>query len=197
MALLEVGKLYGPHFFVAVKVNRCLRRSTILDAANIEQTVEALGFEVVQMERGGGRRRPLLRLRIDRPAPSSGRSGVTIDDCAAVMRALRGVLDSGDGSGEDWVLEVSSPGVDRPLVKAADYARFAGSRVRVKGFARLAARSRRLDGTLLGLAVDSGEAFMLEIEGDRVEIPLGAVASARLVYDWDAAAGDAGDRGKR
>ncbi|WP_419937690.1 ribosome maturation factor RimP [Candidatus Palauibacter sp.] len=159
----------------------------MLDSADIERAVEALGFEVVQMERGGGRRRPLLRLRIDRSGPSSARSGVTVDDCVAVTRELRGALE--DGAAEDWVLEVSSPGVDRPLVKAADYDRFAGSRVRVRGYGPLADRGRKLEGTLLGTVDGLPGTFALEIEGDRVEIPLELVASARLVYDWDAAGG--------
>ncbi|MDE2721075.1 ribosome maturation factor RimP [Candidatus Palauibacter polyketidifaciens] len=162
----------------------------MLDSADIERAVEALGFEVVQMERGGGRRRPLLRLRIDRPGPSSARSGVTVDDCVAVTRELRGALE--DGAADDWVLEVSSPGVDRPLVRAADYDRFAGARIRVRGYGPLADRGRKLEGTLLGTVDGLPGTFALEIEGDRVEIPLELVASARLVYDWDAARGVGG-----
>ena len=168
-----------------------------MDGVQIEQTVEAMGFEVVQMERGGGRRRPLLRLRIDRPGAPPGRSGVTVEDCAAVSRELRARLAGANGGDGDLVLEVSSPGVDRPLVKAADYSRFAGSRVHVKGYAPLAERGRRLDGTLLGLAPGAADTFTLEIDGDRVEIPLEAVASARLVYDWDSAESRDGDRGER
>ena len=168
-----------------------------MDGAQIEQTVEALGFEVVQIERGGGRRRPLLRLRIDRPDVAPGRSGVTVEDCAAVSRELRTRLAGANGGEGDWVLEVSSPGVDRPLVKAADYARFAGSRVRVTGYAPLEGRGRRLDGTLLGLVPGPVDAFTLEVDGDRVEIPLEAVASARLVYDWDSPESGDGDRGER
>lgn len=156
-------------------------------SADIESTVEAMGFEVVQMERGGGRRRPLLRLRIDRPGLSSARSGVTVDDCAAVTKELRGALE--DETAEDWILEVSSPGVDRPLVKAADYVRFARSRISVRGYGPLADRGRKLEGTLLGMVDELPGTFAMEIEGDRVEIPLEAVASARLVYDWDAAGG--------
>jgi len=190
MALLEVGKLYGPHFFLHQGEPDSPKGSVMLDSADIERAVEALGFEVVQMERGGGRRRPLLRLRIDRPEALSARSGVTVDDCVAVTRELRGALE--DGAEEDWVLEVSSPGVDRPLVKAADYDRFAGSRIHVRGYGPLADRGRKLEGTLLGMVDGRPGTFALEIEGDRVEIPLELVASARLVYDWDAAGGVGG-----
>ena len=162
----------------------------MLDAADIERAVEAIGFEVVQLERGGGRRRPLLRLRIDRPGTSNPGSGVTVDDCVEVTRELLGALE--DGGDEDWVLEVSSPGVDRPLVKPADYDRFAGARVRVRGYGPLADRGRKLEGTLLGRVDGHPGEFALEIEGDRVEVPLELVASARLVYDWDAARGVGG-----
>ena len=159
----------------------------MLDSADIERAVAALGFEVVQMERGGGPRRPLLRLRIDRPGLSPAHSGVTVDDCVAVTRELRGALE--DGAAEDWVLEVSSPGVDRPLVKTADYVRFAGSRIRVRGYGPLAERGRKLEGTLLGTVDGRPGTFAMEVEGDRLEIPLEDVASARLVYDWDTGEG--------
>ena len=168
-----------------------------VDTANIERVVEALGFEVVQLERGGGRRSPRIRLRIDRPGAVPGRSAITVEDCAAVTRALRELSEGANGGEGDWILEVSSPGVDRPLVKAADYDRFAGTRIRVRGFAPLADRGRRLDGTLHGLVPGAGDAFTLEVDGDRVEIPLKAVASARLVHDWDAAGDGGGNRGKR
>ena len=69
VALLEVGKLYGPHFFLQYGEPDSPKGSVMLDSADIERAVEALGFEVVQMERGGGRRRPLLRLP-DRSAGS-------------------------------------------------------------------------------------------------------------------------------
>ncbi|MDX1394773.1 MAG: ribosome maturation factor RimP [Gemmatimonadota bacterium] len=154
--------------------------------AKIERTIEDLGFEVVTLDQGGGRRRPLLRIRIDRPDSPPGRSSVGVDDCAAVTRALREVLDAEEGGEErDWVLEVSSPGVERPLTKARDYERFSGERIRVRGYGPLAGRGKQLEGTLLGLVDDRSEMFGLEIEGERVEIALDAVASARLVVSWD------------
>ena len=73
-----------------------------------------------------------------------------------------------------------------------DYERFAGSRIRVRGYGPLADRGRKLEGMLLGMVDGLPGTFALEIEGDRVEIPLELVASARLVYDWDAAGGVGG-----
>lgn len=160
----------------------------VVDAARIEAAIEAEGFELVALERGGGRKRPLLRVRIDRPDSPPGRSTVTVDDCAHLSRILRDVLESGDGGEQDWILEVSSPGVERPLVRSRDYDRFAGQRVRVRGYAPLAGRGKEIEGALLGLVEADAEAFALDVDGERVEIPLSAVASARLVYSWDAAA---------
>lgn len=156
-----------------------------MDASRIEKAVEALGFEVVTIERGGGRKRPLIRLRIDRPDSPPGQSAVSVDDCARVSRSVREVLESEGGGGEDWILEVSSPGVERPLVKPRDYARFAGLRVRVRGYGPLAGRGRELEGTLLGLEEGDGETIALEVEGERVQVPFESVAAARLVYSWD------------
>jgi len=156
-----------------------------LDTAKIEDTIEGLGFEVVTLERGGGKKRPLLKIRIDRPGSAPGRSNVSVDDCAAVARAVREVLEEDGGAEQDWVLEVSSPGVERPLTKALDYDRFRGERVRVRGFKPLAGRAKQLEGTLLGLIDEKSETFALEVDDERVEIALTAVAGARLVYSWD------------
>lgn len=156
-----------------------------MDTARIEETVEALGFEVVTLERGGGRRRPLIRIRIDRPDSPAGQSGVSVEDCARVSRAVREVLEAEGGGGEDWILEVSSPGVERPLTKAKDFERFAGLEIRVRGYGPLAGRARELEGTLLGLVDGDGEAIALEIGGERVTIPRASVSTARLVYSWD------------
>lgn len=158
-----------------------------MKAADLEQVVEELGFEVVTADRGGGRSRPILRLRIDRPADGPEGSTISVDDCATVTRALREWLEEQGEDHGDWVLEVSSPGVDRPLVKASDFARFAGSRARVKGYGPLAGGAKQLEGVLLGLVEGDPESFALEIDGERIEIPLDGVASARLVYDWDGA----------
>ena len=160
-----------------------------MDTAKIEETIESLGFEVVSQERGGGRRRPLLRIRIDRPDSEPGRSAVSVDDCAAVTRAVRDVLEQEGGAEQDWVLEVSSPGVERPLTKARDFDRFSGEIIRVRGYQALVDRSKELEGTLLGMVEGGSETFALQVGDRRVEVALSAVASARLVYSWDGGQG--------
>ncbi len=174
---------YRPHFFVATRP-RARDGDRPVDTATIEQKVEELGFEVVTLERGGGRRRPRLSIRIDRPGSEPGRSGVSVEDCARVTRTLRALFEESGAEERDWILEVSSPGVERPLVKPGDFVRFAGQRVRLRGHERLAGRGRVLEGTLVGLVEGRPEAVVLQVAEERVEIPLSELAGARLVYNW-------------
>jgi len=150
----------------------------------IERLVEEAGFELVTLERAGARNRPLLRLRIDRPDSEPGHSGVTADDCAQVSRVLHERLEGSPNSLENLVLEVSSPGVERPLVRQKDFDRFAGNRIVVRGYRPLVGKSRQVEGLLTGLVGDAGDRLALEVEGERIEIPLDAVAKATLAYRW-------------
>lgn len=151
----------------------------------LETRITNLGFELVDVRWGGSSRRPSLRVRIDRPGSSPGH-GVTVDDCATVSRALEPWLDAREDLPERYVLEVSSPGVDRPLVRDRDYERFRGERVAVKGHDVLAGRARRLEGELLGLEEKDGDAAVrLRLpDGDEVSIPRAEIAGANLVFTW-------------
>jgi ribosome maturation factor RimP len=155
-------------------------------AADIERRVEEMGFELVELEAAGNRTRPILRVYIDRPDSVPGQRSVTLDDCAAVSRGLEPMLDARDDLAENYQLEVSSPGVERPLTKARDWRRFAGQEVSVRGKGPLAGRARRLEGELLGVTGgEGGEAARLRlVGGDEVEIPLSEVEKAHLVYRW-------------
>lgn len=158
-------------------------------ARELEARVEELGFELVDVEWAGSARRPIVRLRVDRPDSVPGETGITVDDCAVVSRGLEPWLDEHAAMPEKYVLEVSSPGVDRPLVRDRDFTRFAGESVAIKGRKGeiLAGRASRLEGVLLGLAEDGGEVKVrLRLEnGDEVEVPRRDVAGAHLVYRWD------------
>lgn len=148
--------------------------------------VESLGYELVDLQWGGSGRRPLLKVRIDRPDSRPG-DGVTVDDCAAVSRALEPWLDGHEGLSERYVLEVSSPGVERPLVRARDFGRFRGERVAVVGHDVLAGRARRLEGELLGLEGEGtdAEAVALRLpDGGEVRIPRSEIRKAHLVFTW-------------
>jgi ribosome maturation factor RimP len=151
----------------------------------IEVRVEDLGFELVDLRWGGSSRRPVLRVRIDRPDSVQG-TGVTVDDCAVVSRSLERWLDENEKLPEKYVLEVSSPGVDRPLVRSRDFQRFRGERVALKGRDVLAGRARRLEGELLGMEEgDGSEVVRIRLpDGDEVSIPRDAIAGANLVFTW-------------
>ncbi len=147
----------------------------------IERVLEDLGYELVVLERGGGRRRPLLRLRVDRPGDQPGHSSLTADDCAEVSRAVLEMLEGRDDASADFVLEVSSPGIERPLVRVADYERFAGEQVRIRGFGPLLGGRKQVDAVLLGLEA-ADEAVLLDVDGERVTVPVSAIARANLRY---------------
>ena len=147
--------------------------------------VEALGYEFVELERGGTRSRPLLRVRIDRPDATPGQ-GVTIEDCTRVTRGLEEVLDGRADLGERYVLEVSSPGLERPLLRRRDFERFAGREVALKGKDALVGDQRRVEGELLGITERDGvEVVRLRLaSGAEVAVPRDRIARAQLIYHW-------------
>jgi len=153
----------------------------------LEARVADLGFDLVEVEWAGSSRRPIVRLRVDRPDSVPGKGGITVDECATVSRGLEEWLDGHPSMPEKYVLEVSSPGVERPLVRERDFERFAGERVAVKGNETLAGRARRLEGVLLGLGEgDEGRVVRLRLDnGDEVGIPRGRITRAHLLYSWD------------
>jgi ribosome maturation factor RimP len=152
----------------------------------LEDRIADLGFEFVELERTGSRTRPVLRIRIDRPESAPGH-GVTVDDCAAVSRALESVLDNEPKVAERYILEVSSPGIERPLVRLRDYQRFAGKEIALRSRVPLEGLGKRIEGTLLGLTGEGPDSrIKLALEGGRtVDIPHADVVRAHLVFRWD------------
>ncbi|CAN5837600.1 ribosome maturation factor RimP [soil metagenome] len=155
----------------------------------IAERVEALGYEFVEFERAGTRARPILRVRIDVQGGSSadsGADGVSVDDCSRVSRALEERLDESPDLSERYVLEVSSPGVERPLVRSRDFERFAGREISVRTGSRLPNGSRRAEGELLGLVTVNGEERirLRQSDGADIDIPRADVARAHLIFRW-------------
>lgn len=148
-----------------------------------ELTLAGMGFELVEARASGGGRH--LSIFIDRPG------GITVDHCAEVSRQLSRVFEV-EGIDYDR-LEVSSPGLDRPLRKPADFARFAGSRVDVKMRTRDESGRKRYSGLLRG---EAAGVATLEVEGREVALRLDEMDRARLVPDLPAKAGPA-KKGKR
>lgn len=139
-------------------------------AAVVEATLQGMGFELVDAQVSNHGR--LLRIFIDRPG------GITVDHCADVSRHLAHVL-AVEGIDYDR-LEVSSPGLDRPLRKAADFERFSGSEVDVKMRTPDETGRRRFVGRLTGVA---DGAATVEVDGRAVSLKLDMVDRARLVPD--------------
>jgi len=127
-----------------------------------------MGFELVDLQVSNRGR--FLRILMDKPG------GITVDDCASVSRHLSRLFEV-DGIDYDR-LEVSSPGLDRPLRKAADFARFAGQKVDVRMRLADANGRRRYIGRLMGI---EGATATVEVDGAPVALPLDGMDRARLV----------------
>lgn len=155
-------------------------------ARDLDDRVSELGFELVDVEWAGSDRRPIVRIRVDRPDSIAGETGMTADDCAKVSRGLEPWLDELTTLPETYVLEVSSPGVDRPLVRPNDFRRFAGQQVAIKGKTPLVeGMARRLEGELLGLADDAGEQVLLRLpSGEEVSIDYKKIVGAHILFRW-------------
>jgi len=139
----------------------------------LEPSVTALGFELVSVELVGSGNDRILRVYIDHP------DGITVDNCADVSRQVSAVLDVEDPVPGAYVLEVSSPGLDRPLVKQADFERFAGSLVKVRTREPVLGR-KNFTGLLSEVA---GDNVVVEVDGEPYEISLANIERARLVPD--------------
>jgi len=137
----------------------------------LEPTLSGMGFELVDAQVSNRGR--FLRIFMDKPG-----GGITLEDCAAVSRHLSRVLEV-EGIDYDR-LEVSSPGLDRPLRKAADFARFAAQKVDVRMRLADATGRRRYVGLLRGI---EGTTATVEVDGTPVALQLDGMDRARLVPD--------------
>ena len=148
----------------------------------VSSSLDSLGYELVQakvLDPSGG----LLQLMCERKS----REMMTIEDCVKISNEISGVL-TGEGLlPKDWRLEVSSPGVDRPLVKPSDYDRFKGHEISLEalGFSK---KKKPVKGKLLGI---SGNLVKLFMDGETLELDITAITKANLFVD-----GLTGDSGK-
>jgi len=139
----------------------------------IAPAILAMGYEIVRI-RLTGKERPTLQVMADR----ADEAPIGVDDCEAISHAVSAILDVEDPIRSAYTLEVSSPGIDRPLTRAKDWARWAGHTARVELAVPLEGR-KRFTGLVLGL---EGRAAKLRLEdGAEVALPLDGVRSARLV----------------
>ncbi|MGH8307832.1 MAG: ribosome maturation factor RimP [Gammaproteobacteria bacterium] len=142
-------------------------RETLLKI--LEPAIEGLGYTLVELEFQGG----VLRLYIDQP------DGVTVDDCEKVSRQVSMVLDVEDPIPGAYTLEVSSPGLDRPLRKLTDFGQRTGQRARIELTLPFDGR-RRFSGTLRGLDKDE---VLIEVDGTVFRLPFEQIGKARLIPD--------------
>ena len=146
----------------------------------IRAHIAGLGFELVDLRRVGTVERPILQVRVDRPDSRPGQ-GITADDCAGISWSLERFLESRAMVGPRYVLEVSSPGIERPLRWPEHWRRFVGRRARVRANALGGRRQVEI------VAVPDEEHVTLRGEdGAELTIPLGDIREAHLVVEWSA-----------
>ncbi len=175
------------HFFVGadglVSVAACGRRESARAKMSVdldrirgiaERVATSEGLALVDVELKGGRSNPLLRIYIDKP------QGVSHADCALVSEQVSAILDVEDPFPSSYTLEVSSPGLDRPLTKPSHYEHFAGRRARI--ILREPIENQRvLEGRLAGLG---GDKVRLDLgEGKVMELELSNIAKAKLIVE--------------
>ena len=140
----------------------------------LQPGAEALGYELVAVELSGGDT-SIVRIYIDAP------NGVTIDDCAKASRQFSAILDVEDPISNRYTLEVSSPGLDRPLAKPEHFKEVIGENVKIR-MATLVNGRRRFTGEL----VEANDDFaVVEVDGEQTELPYEDMDKARLVPEYN------------
>lgn len=149
----------------------------------VASQIRPLGLEVFELRMGGSKGRPVLDVRVEREDGET----VTVDDCAAASRAIESRLDELEFGGRRYVLEVSSPGLERPLRNAGDWRKFVGRSAVVTSNAPGDAAGRRTDEVeIAGVEGDPGHEIVIVRNERGVErrFPLSAVEKARLAFHW-------------
>jgi ribosome maturation factor RimP len=168
----------SPTFFCFVKLARNKMSEALQDLVNNE--LEALGLELFELKSGGSKGRPVLDVRIER----ADGEPITVDDCARASRAIEAKLDESNTLGTKYVLEVSSPGIERPLRHAADWRRFAGRSAVITVDSETGSKSREI--RIAGVEGDAGNEIVVveDAKGETERLPLAAVRKARLAFNW-------------
>lgn len=149
----------------------------------IEPALTAMGYDLVRVAVQGGESRKTLQIMAER----QDGEGMSVDDCADISHAISAVLDVEDPIAGAYTLEVSSPGIDRPLVKRGDFERFAGFEARIETVQPVAGR-KRFRGRLMGVTGDEvrlREAAKAAGAADETLVPLTAIVRAKLVLTDD------------
>jgi ribosome maturation factor RimP len=140
----------------------------------IAPTVEGMGFSVVRVQLSG---KEEIRLQI--MAERQDGKAMVVDNCADLSRAISAILDVEDPIAGTYTLEVSSPGIDRPLVKRRDFARFSGFKARVEMAVPIDGR-RRFKGLLVGVD-DKEDTVRISVDGTETDLPFADIQRAKLI----------------
>jgi ribosome maturation factor RimP len=160
----------GPFFISGEKMAQASDKLMAI----IEPAVSALGFELLGVEYMPQGRHSLLRIYIDHE------DGITVDDCGDVSHQVSAVLDVEDPIRGEYTLEVSSPGLDRPLFTLAHYERYSGNQAEIRLHAPLHGR-RKFKGRLQGVEDDE---VIIEVDGEEYRLAIGNIEKAHLVHEW-------------
>lgn len=142
--------------------------------ALVAPTIESMGMEFWGCEYISAGKDSTLRIYIDRPE-----IGVTVDDCGAVSRQVSAIMDVEDPIASAYMLEISSPGLDRPLFKAEHYPPYVGQTVQVRARTPILGR-RKFKGELVQVEEDQ---ILVEVDGEVYEIPFSSIDKAHLVVE--------------
>jgi ribosome maturation factor RimP len=171
-----------------------MRGKTAEDARLLElldPVAEAAGYEIVRLRMMGGTSQRRLQIMAERPADGE----MNVEDCARLSRAISEVLDAADPIAGEYVLEVSSPGIDRPLTRLKDFEAYEGYEARIE-LDRLAENRKRFKGVLAG--VEEGQvAIDLEGEEETALVPFAWIADAKLVLNDELMKRGAAQRAER
>jgi len=141
----------------------------------LEAEAATRGFEVVLIEVAGNRRNPLVRVYLDHEG------GITIDQITEANRWIKEILETLPDTQNGYTLEVSSPGIERPLVKLADFVRFTGSKAKVSVSPEVDGH-KHFTGVIEGVEDD---VVILDVDGTTVRVPHSAITRARLRVEID------------
>jgi len=137
-----------------------------------EPVIESMGYELVGVEFTGSINHGTLRIYIDRE------EGVSLDDCASISHQISAILDVEEPIQQSYDLEISSPGLNRPLFKLADFERFSGQLAKIKMSVAVAGR-RNFKGLLKGVA--DSQLIQIEVDGEIYQLPLADIGKANLI----------------
>ncbi len=144
-----------------------------------EPVVQGLGFDLIEIEHFPNPKHGVLRLYIDKPEGSDS-TGVVIEDCSMVSRQISALIDVEDPIRGQFNLEVSSPGLDRPLRRLVDFQRFCGSNISLKTTTPLEGQ-RNFKGKLLAANEDT---LVIETDAEEISLPMNAIEKARVIPEF-------------